>query len=288
MEGGLQNNMKPTSNFITVNNITLHYLAYENKHPKILLLHGLTANAFAFNGLIQAGLLKYASVLSVDFRGRGQSSKPRFGYSIKDHALDIVELLNKLNIENIVVCGHSFGGLLASYLAFNFPKRFTKIIFLDAAPEMNSNAPMMLMPAVSRIDKQYKNFDAYLLGVQKAEYMNFWDDAMLPYYIADVRSNVNGTVECISDMSDITQISINVSLENWSKYYKSITQPCALIVAIDNYTMGQPLLPINKAQKILKEMHSCAYKEVEGNHQTMLFGSGANQIVTFIKTFMQP
>jgi pimeloyl-ACP methyl ester carboxylesterase len=270
------------SHYVQANDITIHGINYPNKNTPILLMHGLTANAYAFNGLIEAGLTKFFNVYSIDFRGRGQSSKKTFGYSIKEHAADVIAFLDALQIQTIQLVGHSFGGLMASYLAYNFPARFTKVAILDAAPKMNPNAAQMLMPALARIDKQYPNFDTYLQAIKEAPYLQFWEPAMLPYYKADVSTDANGRVECISDIADIFQISTHVGLEPWSKYFQGFKQASQLIVAVDNYTLNQPILPIANAKNTVATMQNATYFQVSGNHQTMLFGKGALQIVNIL------
>ncbi|WP_222841318.1 alpha/beta fold hydrolase [Hymenobacter sp. BT188] len=43
-----------TSHFLQTNGIRLHYLDHAGPEPPLVLLHGLTGNAHAFDGLIQA------------------------------------------------------------------------------------------------------------------------------------------------------------------------------------------------------------------------------------------
>jgi pimeloyl-ACP methyl ester carboxylesterase len=272
-----------TDHYAKANGIDLHFIQYPNNQEKILFLHGLTANAFAFNGLIEAGLCKDWHVISVDLRGRGKSTKPAFGYSIRDHALDVIGLLDHLKIDSIALCGHSFGGLLATYLAYHFPKRIKKVMILDAAPKMNPKAAQMLMPTLARIDKKYSNFETYLQTIKGSEFLTFWDDAMLAYYQADVSTNKAGEVECISNISDIMQISTHVAMEPWKIYFEGFAQRSLLIVGVDNYTMGEPLMPDFMAKETVKRMQDCRYVEVEGNHLTMLFGMGAQRIVATLR-----
>jgi pimeloyl-ACP methyl ester carboxylesterase len=58
------------------NGIHLHYLDYPGDGPTLILMHGLTANAHSFAGLIRAGLSPQLPVLAVDLRGRGLSDCP--------------------------------------------------------------------------------------------------------------------------------------------------------------------------------------------------------------------
>lgn len=270
------------SKIAAVNQINIHYLDFKNEHPPLLLLHGLTANAFAFNGLIQAGLADHFRVISIDFRGRGLSSKVAFHYSIREHAADVMGLLDHLGIDKIHVCGHSFGGLMASYLAYHFPDRFERIVILDAAPQMNPKAAEMLGPALSRIDTRFASFETYLETIRQAPYLHFWDTAMEAYYRADVATAADGSVEPISNLSDIIQIATHVSKEPWDTYFTSITHEVLLVVALDEYTMEMPLLPDQKAREIVSRMHHATLHEMHGNHQTMLFGDHARELVEMI------
>jgi pimeloyl-ACP methyl ester carboxylesterase len=275
-----------TSNIVRVNKINIHYLAYANDKPKLLMMHGLTANAHAFDGFVKAGLTDHFHVISVDLRGRGLSDKPAFAFSIEEHANDIIGLLDLLNIEKINLCGHSFGGLLATHLAFNHPERVRKIIILDAAPQMNPKAAEMLIPALSRLDKTFKSFDDYIEKVKVAPYNTIWDDAMVNYYRADVNEANNGNVEPKSSIADITQIAINTFKEPWTKYFEDLSQSCILINAVDNYTMDQPLLPDFMAKAIAEKMINCQYIACGGNHQTMLYGKFAIENVKIICDFL--
>lgn len=274
-----------TEHIIQVNNIDLHYIEYKNHHPKILLMHGLTANAYAFEGLIQAGLADSFHVFSVDLRGRGLSSKPAFAYSIQDHAADMIALLDALNIEHVILCGHSFGGLLATYLACNFNNRFSKIIILDAAPNMNPRSAEMLGPAIARIDKHYDNFETYLKEIRRAPYLTFWDDAMMAYYKADVATAADNSVEPRSNINDIIQIALAVSKEPWTTWFEEMMQAALLVNAIEDYTLDMPLLPETKAREVAAQMKNCKYIAMQGNHQTMLYGEHASFLTAAISAF---
>lgn len=279
--------MQHTNHFAQVNKIDLHFIQYQNSNPKLLLLHGLTANAHAFHGLIQAGLHEHYSVISVDQRGRGLSSKPAFAYSIREHALDVIGLLDHLEIEKIHICGHSFGGLMATYLAHHFPERIDQIIILDAAPRMNPNTPEMLAAALSRIDERYPSFEHYIETVKKAPYITFWDDAMLEYYKADVATAEDGSVEPRSNLSDIGQIAYNVSKEPWETYFQELHHHTMLINAVEDYTLSQPLLPDHLAKDAVESMKNGIYEVAGGNHQTMLFGEPSFEIVKHITSFLR-
>jgi pimeloyl-ACP methyl ester carboxylesterase len=275
------------SNFINTNNIKLHYLNFEGEQPTIIFMHGLSANAHAFDGLIAAGLSPSFNIISVDLRGRGESDAPDSGYTMKEHADDIIGLMDGLKIEKVILAGHSFGGFLALYLAKFFPERVDKLILMDAAANMHPNTKEMLGPALGRLGQTFPSFGAYLEKVKAAPYLTFWDEHMESYYRADAKDNADGTVNCIPQPAHMMEAVVKGSLgEPWLDYLKSVDHQAILINAPGVYTMDAALLPEENAIETVELMKNCMYAKVQGNHQTMLYGEGAKEIVSVIKHFL--
>jgi pimeloyl-ACP methyl ester carboxylesterase len=275
------------SQFANVNGIRLHYIKYPNHgKPTLLLLHGLTANCRAFEGLISHGLANNFCIVSVDLRGRGLSTQPVFGYTIKAHAKDIIELLKHLKLTSVNLVGHSYGGLLSSYLCYYYPQYFRKVIFLDAAPEMNPRTSEMLQPALSRLDKVYPNRQAYFDAIRKAPYIEFWDADMEAYYDADIEIFEDGTVEPRPDLAQILQVAIDVGISPIGKYYKGLKQEALLVCATENYNLDEPILPGYLAEKAVNNMQHAKVDYVAGNHHNMVYGKYAAEVVKMIEQFL--
>jgi pimeloyl-ACP methyl ester carboxylesterase len=273
--------------FITANSIRLHYLEFEGYEPSIVFMHGLTANAHAFDGLIKAGLSPAFHVISVDLRGRGLSDAPASGYTMKEHAADIIGLMDALQLEQVILAGHSFGAFLALYLAAYYPEKVSKLILMDAAAKMHPNTREMLGPALGRLGQEFKSLEAYIEKVKTAPYLTDWDEAMHSYYQADIREYENGRVMPIPTLQNMTEAVVKGSLgEPWEDILASVEQPAILINAPGIYTLNAPLLPEENAMETVNLMKNCIYAKVPGNHQTMLYGEGAKEIVQIIHYFL--
>jgi pimeloyl-ACP methyl ester carboxylesterase len=278
---------KATDIFANVNNIRLHCIKYANEgKPTLLLLHGLTANCRAFEGLISHGLHKEFNIISVDLRGRGLSSQPIFGYTVKAHARDIIELLQYLNLQEVILVGHSYGGLLSSYLCYYYPQYVSKVVFLDAAPEMNPRTTEMLMPAFSRLDKVYPSKQAYFDMLKDTPYIHFWDEDVEAYYEADIEEFPDGTVTPRPDMAQIMQVSLDVGVSPFRKYFGGLIQPALLICATENYTLGEPILPGYLAEKTVNNMKHATVEYIAANHFTLVYGKYAAETVKYIERFV--
>ncbi|WP_118972375.1 alpha/beta fold hydrolase [Taibaiella koreensis] len=272
---------------ISTNNIELHYVEYHPKgNPTLVLMHGLTANAHAFDGLVNHGLTRHFRLISPDLRGRGLSSKPAFRYGLEDHAQDILGLLDHLGIEKALLGGHSYGALLSVYMAAHYPERVERLVILDAAAEMNPNAPAMLGPTLSRLDKTFPSYASFLEEMKAAPQNTFWDKDMESYYKADAHIREDGTANPYPNLSNIIEVATGVAQQPWVQTFEQVMQPAVLINALDNYTMDEPLLPDFKAKETVELMHHCRYVGVDGNHQTMLYGANADRVVRAIEAFL--
>lgn len=108
-----------------------HRIAYEihGTGRPVVLLHGITvsfAGNFGASGWIQRLVAAGRQVIGIDFRGHGQSDKPRdiSAYGTANLAADVVALLDHLAIERTALFGYSLGTIIALRLLHQFPGRF--------------------------------------------------------------------------------------------------------------------------------------------------------------------
>ena len=276
--------------FIRTNGLQLHYLEHLGGAPLIVLLPGLTANAHAFDGLIQAGLSPRFRVLALDLRGRGLSDAPAEGYTMANHAADVIGLLDALGIERATIAGHSFGGLLTFYLAAHYPARVTRLIVLDAA--MSNATPATraaIQPSLDRLGRVLPSWDTYLDAIKQAPYFDgWWDPAIESYFRADVRLSEDGSVQSRSRPEVIGAAMDGVIAEDWQAHLAAIRQPAILFQAPGAYgpAGAPPILSAEQAQATIARLADCRFVEVPGNHMTMLYGAGARRIVAEITAFL--
>lgn len=96
----------------------------------IIMLHGWGCDHSIFITL-QNYLKARFRILSIDLPGFGKSETPVAVLGIEDYADIITEFIEKLNIKNPVLIGHSFGGRVAIILGAR--KKTEKLILIDSA-----------------------------------------------------------------------------------------------------------------------------------------------------------
>jgi len=123
--------------------------------------------------------------------------------------------------------------------------------------------------------------------VKEAPYINFWDEKMTSYYRADVKDNDDKTVTPIPQLNNML-LAVNGALaEPWLDYIQGVNKPAILINGGGIYNLDAPLLSDENARETVAMMKNCRCLNIPGNHQTMLYGDGAKEIVNAIKTFLQ-
>jgi pimeloyl-ACP methyl ester carboxylesterase len=84
----------------------------------IVFLHGLGASKRSFDPLFQEKALKGYTLASIDLPGCGDSSHPdRFSYTMKDQAGLVLKWIGDLKLAQVVLVGHSMGGVICLHLA---------------------------------------------------------------------------------------------------------------------------------------------------------------------------
>lgn len=122
-------------------------------------------------------------VILLDLPGQGGSDPAPPGFGFADCAAAIAGVLNRTGIEKAVVCGHSFGGLLAVEIAAAYPSRIAGAILLDPAP--------LLFPAPVREQSTMLasalESDGWLAALK-----GYFSMLLSPYDPPEIRSRVLG------------------------------------------------------------------------------------------------
>ena len=277
--------------YVDTNGIRLHYLEHDGDGPTLVLMHGLTANANSFGALMEAGLSPRLRVLAFDLRGRGLSDKPATGYTVEDHAADMIGALDALGIEKAIVGGHSYGGLLTYHLAATYPERIERCVLIDAPGEVDPLILEQIAPALARLEQVLPSWEDYLAMAQAMPYYQDWewDPLLTEYYRADVRDLPDGRVRSRISPEHIRE-AVETSLHfDWPGTVSRVTQPSLFIRAIEPFGPPgyPPLITAETAERSMAMLTDGTLLEVPGNHITCLFGEHAQGVAEAIAGFVE-
>ena len=116
-----------------VNGIELAYRE-TGRGPALILGHGLCLDGEMYLEAAER-LAADWRVIRLDFRGHGESTKPRGALSLEDLADDVAALADALGLERFAYGGLSMGGMVGRRLALRHPGRLLALVLMDTAAE---------------------------------------------------------------------------------------------------------------------------------------------------------
>ncbi|MBB3228930.1 non-heme chloroperoxidase [Luteibacter sp. Sphag1AF] len=183
--------------------------------PVVVFSHGWPLSADAWDGQMMFLASRGYRVIAHDRRGHGRSDQPFEGNTMDQYADDLAELLDKLDVKDIVMVGHSTGGgEVAHYIGRHGTARVKKVVLLGAVP------PLMLKTDANPEGLPISVFD----GIRKGTFddrSQFFKDLSGPFYGANrdnsratqgmrdafwfqgMQGGIKGLYDCIHEFSEV-------------------------------------------------------------------------------------
>lgn len=113
--------------YLELSGAHVHYVD-EGQGPTLLLLHGNPTWSFLYREIIR-GLRGRFRCLAVDYPGFGLSTAPpQYGYTPREHAEIIEQLLLELDLREVTMMTQDWGGPIGFAAATRHPDRFAALV----------------------------------------------------------------------------------------------------------------------------------------------------------------
>jgi haloalkane dehalogenase len=121
------------SNYLSLKaDLNLHYVNEGSGEP-VVMVHGNPTWSFYYRDLIKE-LKPSCQVVVPDHIGCGLSDKPQhYEYSLKNHINNFESLIKNLDLKNITLVVHDWGGAIGFGYATKYPQNIKKIVILNTA-----------------------------------------------------------------------------------------------------------------------------------------------------------
>jgi haloacetate dehalogenase len=130
-----------------------YYIANGGEGPPVLLLHGFPETHLCWHA-VAPRLARHHAVVAPDLRGYGASRAASAGgpygqgFSKREMARELVEVMSALGHERFAVVGHDRGARVAYRLALDHPERVTRVAILNAIPTVEQFERMGAGPSL--------------------------------------------------------------------------------------------------------------------------------------------
>ncbi len=151
---------------VKIDNTDMHYVSFGRGSKNLIVLPGLSDGLLTVKGkalLLASPYIKFFNDYTVYMFSRKNDMSE--GYSIRDMAADQAKALQTLGITKTSVMGVSQGGMIAQFLAIDYPDMVEKLIITVSAPRVNE----IIYNAVSSWIEMAKRGDHKNLMIDTAE-----------------------------------------------------------------------------------------------------------------------
>ena len=144
------------SHYMKIGGFAYHYIderpedwetdGRRDERPVLLMVHGNPTWSFFFRNLILAFRNRFR-VVAVDHIGCGLSEKPtasKYPYAMENRVSDLVSLVKKLNLSNVCLVAHDWGGLIGMGAATRLPDRFSRLVLMNTAAFRSQRCPFRI------------------------------------------------------------------------------------------------------------------------------------------------
>ncbi len=128
------------SRYLAVGGHRYHYVD-EGQGDVLLLVHGNPTWSFYWRNLI-VGLRERYRVIAVDHLGCGLSDKPlHYPYQLAQHVENLGHLVESLDLRDITLLAHDWGGAIGLGCAVARPDRFARFVMFNTAAFRSRQMP---------------------------------------------------------------------------------------------------------------------------------------------------
>jgi non-heme chloroperoxidase len=163
------------STFTTTQGVEIFYKDMGKGQP-VVFSHGWPLSADAWDAQMVYLLERGYRVIAHDRRGHGRSAQTWENNTMDQYADDLAELIEKLDLKDAILVGHSTGGgEVTRYIGRHGTKRVAKAVLVGAVP------PLMLKTEANPGGLPLEVFD----GIRKGTFDNrsqFFLDLTMPFY----------------------------------------------------------------------------------------------------------
>lgn len=254
------------------------------KGQPILFSHGwpLTSDDWD-NQLVFFGKQGYR-VIAHDRRSHGRSSQTWDGNHMDQYADDLAELINKLDLKNLIMIGHSTGGgEVTHYLGRHGTSRVAKVVLVGAVP------PLMLKTANNPKGLPIDVFDGIRKGTMD-DRSQFYKDVTMPFYgynrpgakisegvresfwLQGMMGGLKGQLDCIREFSEV----------DYSNDLRKIDKPTLILHGDDDQIVPIEASALESA-KLVKNATLRIYKGSSHGLAKIEADRFNNDVLAFIK-----
>ena len=275
------------SHYLDLNPYKYHYLD-EGEGEVLLFLHGNPTWSFYYRTLIQDFQTQYRCI-APDHIGCGFSDKPQdYDYTLSTHIENLEKLVDFLNLKDITLVMHDWGGAIGMGLAVRKPELIKRLVLFNTAAFLSLNIPFRIelcrKPLIGTI--AIRCFNLFVRGVLRfgLKRKERLTEKVRAGYLApyDTFENRIGNLKFVRDIPmkpSVQSYPVMLNIENNLKQFRGL--PVMIVWGRKDFCFGNHFL--NKWREIFP---SAEIHEVD-NAGHLVVEDASEEIIPWMRAFLQ-
>jgi pimeloyl-ACP methyl ester carboxylesterase len=167
----------------------MHFIEEGNDNIPILFLHGNPTSSYLWRNIIPI-VSNNTRCIALDLIGFGKSAKPDIDYSFEDHYGYVEAFIEAMQLRNIVIVGHDWGGILGFWYAYNHQENVRGLAFMETFP---FTFTLDVFP--TEVAKLFQAFRTPDHGYQLIQVQNIFVEQVLPSNVLNKKNVTEEVME---------------------------------------------------------------------------------------------
>lgn len=248
----------------------------DHKSEILVFLHGLGGDLAAWDEIRELFLKQGFRSVAIDLRGHGLSSRPEKNnlYNFDELATDVLKIVRRENLSQVVLVGHCLGGMIAQQIAITNPDEVLKLVLISTSCQ-----PFRLIKKLkinSAISKLAQMFESYLSKVHANGRISHRK------FVGSGDFNVFRIINDLkyTSLNSYSQIFSKVHNFDLSKKIKDIKVETLIIVGSKD-----SIFPVGSSRRLEKLVPKTKYIQIDRADHMIIFNypqEVINSIIDFI------
>ncbi len=128
------------SSVLSPDGVPIHYEVHGSGEPAVVFVHGWSCDRGYWDAQV-SHFAKQNTVVTIDLAGHGESGLDREAWTMKAFGQDVVSVVEKLGLDQVVLVGHSMGGLVVVEAARLLGDRVKVVVGADTFGDVSARVP---------------------------------------------------------------------------------------------------------------------------------------------------
>ncbi len=146
---------------VIIKNLLINYYKIETSRAEVnlLFLHGWRSEGKIWVDIIEAMQSSFPNfafnAYLLDLPGFGKSQTPEHAFTVENYASYIESFVYKLNLNNVILIGHSHGGKTSINIAAQNPSWLKKLVLVDSSGVRNNSKDLKTKNLLAKVVKPF-------------------------------------------------------------------------------------------------------------------------------------